>query len=156
MIEFKGNLTGTSQKYALKKNARLTQRFLALGAVCLLPGSYIISVTVLHNFWIFILPALFLLMAVISGITYKMHTQKLPTSVCIDGRTIEVSFKFNAVTLDISKVKIVYDCGDFYEIIPKNVFNFSVFICQKDLLTEGTLKEFETLFDGKIKVRFSD
>lgn len=150
MIEFKGNLTGTSQEYALKKNAGLTQRFLALGGLCLIPSSYVISVTVLHNFWIFILPVLFLVAAVITGITYKKHTQQLPTCICIDGGTIEVGFKFNVVTLDISKVKAVYDRGDFYEIIPKNVFNFSVFICQKDLLTEGTLEEFETLFDGKI------
>ena len=150
MIEFKGCLTGTAQEYALKKNARLIQRFLFSGAVCLIPGSYIISVTVLHNFWIFILPALFLASVVITGITYKKRTQQLPKCICIDGGTIEVSFKFNVVTLDISKVKAVYDCGSFYEIVPKNVFMIYVFICQKDLQTEGTPEEFETLFDGKI------
>ena len=150
MIEFKGDLTGASQEYALKKNSKLTQRFLLLGAVCLLPGSYIISVTFLHSFWIFIFPALFLAMSIISRMTYKKYTQRLPICIYIDGSTIVINLKFNSQTLDISKVKAVYDYGNFYEIIPKNIFNFSVFICQKDLLADGSLEEFEALFDGKI------
>ena len=150
MIEFKGDLTGAAQEYALKKSSKLTQRFLLLGAVFLLPGSYIFSVTFLHNFWIFIFPALFLAMSIISRITYKKYTQRLPICIYIDGSTIVINFKFNSQTLDISNVKAVYDYGIFYEIIPENIFNFSVFICQKDLLTDGTLEKFETLFDGKI------
>lgn len=153
MIEFKGNLTGASQEYALKKNSRLIQRFLLLGAVFLLPSSYIISVTFLHSFWIFILPALFLATSIIPRITYKKYTHQLPICTYIDGSTIVINFKFNSQTLDISKVKAVYDYESFYEIIPNNIFLFSVFICQKDLLTEGTLEEFEALFDGKIKGR---
>lgn len=150
MIEFKGDLTGASQEYALKKNSKLIQRFLLLGAVCLLPSSYIISVTFFHSFWIFVLPVLFLVLSIIPRITYKKYTQQLPICIYIDGGTIVINFKFNSQKLDISKVKIVYDYGNFYEIIPKNIFIFSVFICQKDLLTEGTLEEFEALFDGKI------
>lgn len=151
MIEFKGDLTGASQEYALKKTAKLTQRFLLLGSVCLLPGSYIISVTVLHNFWIFILPALFFVASILSRITYKIHTQKLPRCICIDSGTVTADFKFNSQTLDTDAVKAVYDYGEFYEIIPKiNIGLSPVLICQKDLLTDGTLEEFKKLFDGKI------
>lgn len=50
----------------------------------------------------------------------------------------------------IKDVKNVYDHGEFYDL----VFPFGKisgkFICQKNLLTEGTLAEFEALFDGKI------
>ncbi len=150
MIEFKGCLTGEVQDYALKKNAKLTQKFLILGSVCLLPGSYIISVTVLHNFWIFIIPAIFLATAVITRTTYKQRINQLPTCICIDGETIEISFKYNAVTLNTSNVKAVYDRGDFYEIVPKNIFMFSAFICQKNLQIEGTSEDFEALFGNKI------
>lgn len=149
MIEFKGDLTGSSQEYALKKSSKLIQRFLLLGAVFLLPSSYIISVTFLHSFWVFILPALFLALSIIPRITYKKYTHQSPICIYIDKGTIVINFKFNSQTLDISKVKAVYDYGNFYEIIPENIFNFSVFICQKDLLTDGTLEEFEALFDGK-------
>lgn len=82
-------------------------------------------------------------------LTYKKRTQQLPLSICIDGETIKASFKYNTVTLDINKVKTVYDRGDFYEIVPQNSFLFSVFVCQKDLLTEGNLEDFEALFDIK-------
>lgn len=150
MFEFKGDLSGVSKEYALKKTAKLTQRFLLLGAVYLLPFSYIIFVTFLHSFWIFILPALFFISSIIARITYKMNTQKLSHGIYINGGTITADFKFNSQTLDISKVKAVHDYGEFYEIIPKNIFVFSAFICQKDLLTNGTLEEFETLFDGRI------
>ncbi len=52
----------------------------------------------------------------------------------------------------ISDVKIVNDYGEFYELIfpwEKGINNH--FICQKDLLTKGSLDEFEALFEGKIK-----
>lgn len=149
MIEFSGDLTGVSKEYALKRNAKITQRFLLLMAVCSLPASYIISVAFLHNFWIFSLPALFFVTAIISGIMYKCPTRKLPTDVCIEQDKIVINYKFNSQTLDINGVKAVYDYRDFYEIIPKNKFILAVFVCQKDLLTSGTLEEFETLFEGK-------
>ena len=49
----------------------------------------------------------------------------------------------------ISDAKQLRDFGEFYEI----VFPFGKvsdkFICQKNLLTQGTLEEFEKLFEGK-------
>lgn len=148
-IEFNGELTGVSQEYALKKNARLTEKFLLLSALCSLPFSFIISRTLINGFLVFIIPAIFFASIVIMELTYKKRTQQLPLSICIDGETIKVSFKYNTVTLDINKVKTVYDHGDFYEIVPQNFFLFSVFVCQKDLLTEENLEDFEALFDIK-------
>ena len=48
----------------------------------------------------------------------------------------------------LNEVKRVYDyrCWYYLEID----FGDPYFICQKDLLTEGTLEEFEALFEGKI------
>ena len=51
---------------------------------------------------------------------------------------------------NIEDVKCVRDFGEFYEL----VFPFGKisekFICQKDLLSKGTLAEFEALFGDKI------
>lgn len=51
----------------------------------------------------------------------------------------------------LSKVEYIYDCGDWY------VFKFSEgpnfpprFVCQKNLIVEGTIEEFEKMFEGKI------
>ncbi len=48
----------------------------------------------------------------------------------------------------IINVKKVVDYGDSYGIIFQHQI-ISVF-CQKDLITEGSIEEFEALFDGKI------
>ena len=51
---------------------------------------------------------------------------------------------------NIADVKCVRDFGEFYEL----VFPFGKvsekFICQKDLLTKGTLEKFEALFGDRI------
>ena len=48
----------------------------------------------------------------------------------------------------IKKIKKVLDEGDCYYIIYGDINNSIV--CQKDLLKEGTIEEFEALFQGKI------
>ena len=55
----------------------------------------------------------------------------------------------------IDSVDTVIDYGDWYHLL----FNFedrdTYFVCQKNLLTKGTLEEFEALFDGKIERRLA-
>ena len=51
---------------------------------------------------------------------------------------------------EVIDVKKVIDKGNFYIILfyfPHKDVNF---ICQKDLIVEGTIEEFEELFEGKI------
>lgn len=50
----------------------------------------------------------------------------------------------------IADVKLVRDFGEFYELVfPFGKYS-EKFICQKSLLSKGTLKAFEALFPGKI------
>ena len=48
----------------------------------------------------------------------------------------------------IKKIKKVLDYEDCYYVIYGDMNN--CIVCQKDLLTEGTIEEFEALFQGKI------
>ena len=51
----------------------------------------------------------------------------------------------------ISDIKCVNDYGEFYELVfPRSAGISDKFICQKNLLTKGTLEEFEALFEGKV------
>jgi hypothetical protein len=50
----------------------------------------------------------------------------------------------------INEVRKVIDYGDFYSIRIKQQYEFGVFLCQKDLLTKGSIEEFEKTFKGKI------
>ena len=51
----------------------------------------------------------------------------------------------------IADAKKAYDFGEFYAIKFYFGNKNNKFICQKDLLTKGTLEEFEALFEGKIE-----
>ena len=48
----------------------------------------------------------------------------------------------------MKKIKKVLDAGDCYYIIYADINN--CIVCQKNLIKEGTIEEFETLFEGKI------
>jgi hypothetical protein len=74
---------------------------------------------------------------------------------------IQIPYSFNFLNLctpstPITQTKTLSDIilGTEYTITPYTI-NINKdekckFICQKDLLTEGTLEEFESLFEGKI------
>lgn len=50
----------------------------------------------------------------------------------------------------IEEVKEVRDYGEYYVLVFPMGKLSEKFVCQKDLLTKGTLEEFEALFEGKI------
>ena len=50
----------------------------------------------------------------------------------------------------VSRVKRVIDCGEWYYIIFKFGDIGNSWVCQKDLLIQGTIEDFEKLFEGKI------
>lgn len=92
----------------------------------------------------------FVVFAVMCWLPQKGIAQRAPKSVTIDNGTIEVKSSLIYQTRTLDMVKAVKDMGDWY------VFDFFLpnksgyFICQKSLLVEGTLEEFEQLFEGKI------
>ena len=51
----------------------------------------------------------------------------------------------------VKKVKKVVDCGGYYYLYLHRLDASHGIICQKDLLIEGSLEEFENIFAGKIK-----
>ena len=66
-----------------------------------------------------------------------------------DGMVFYVTDK-GTVTQALEGVKGVRDFGEYYVLIFRDSGNFSQIICEKDLLTNGTIEQFEELFDGKI------
>lgn len=51
----------------------------------------------------------------------------------------------------MSKIKKVIDYGEFYYLYLYRIDPSKGIVCQKNLLTNGTIEEFEKLFEGKIK-----
>ena len=64
---------------------------------------------------------------------------------------VAVSGNGNEVSKLVSSTKQLNDYDDFYELVfPLSAGISDKFICQKNLLTKGTLEEFEALFEGKV------
>lgn len=149
MIEFSGKLTGISKKYALKKISKRWQIFIFLCAPLSFPSAIILSNILRKDYPIFI-PIVFLMLSFFPVIFKKRYESDLPEAVRIEKDTIVFEFSKTAQILPLEKIKKVYDHGDFYEMITFSPFMFNVLICQKELLSNGSLEDFETLFDGKI------
>ena len=54
----------------------------------------------------------------------------------------------------ISKVKKIFDCGEVYYLIFKFGDITNSWMCQKDNMIQGSIEEFEELFQGKIVRRY--
>lgn len=79
---------------------------------------------------------------------------RLPREVIINSDTIicrieGIKESIKPKTKKISKIKKIIDSGDWYYITFKGDFTESI-ICQKNLIIEGTIEEFEELFKDKI------
>lgn len=68
------------------------------------------------------------------------------------GLVSAVSCKGRTRSAQICAIKKVKDFGDYYAMTLPGicVIISGYFICEKDLLTNGTIEQFEELFDGKI------
>ena len=96
-------------------------------------------------------PLMIIIIALIYPTKYE-YPEILPQKIYITDDGIIVSQSEKSKREDsIDRVKNVKDFGEWYEI------NFSgnkykgYFVCQKDLLTKGSIEEFEKLFEGRIE-----
>lgn len=150
MLEFSGKISNSCLKYILNraKIFSFIASFIA-AVVLIIPFIYLsIFDSTLYLIMVFIL----LLFPFLSFFAYGKHTHKLlvPKKIIIDSNTLEtIGEKFHFVR-NINDVKIVKDFGDWYHILFYFGSRCENFICQKNLLSQGTISEFEKLFKGKI------
>ena len=152
MIEFKGELTGACKKFLLRWQSR-NQTIVTLIVVAL----FSIPTVFLAVSWnpaisIFFIP--YAMLILFSLLPPGKSAQKIfmPKRVFIDleeGTIVhecEKTERFHMLT----SVKQVIDYGEWYYF----KFNYEdrdpYFVCQKSLLTQGTLEEFESLFADKL------
>ena len=155
MIEFTGYLTANALKYYQRRSIRLTRMFLAL------LFSMCVSSLFYANFWFgkqisanTAVSAIVIFAVCIIFLPYPIFkwqkNNSLAKQIYIkDGMIFYVTDK-GTVTQALEGVKGVRDFGEYYVLIFRDSGNFSQIICEKDLLTNGTIEQFEELFDGKI------
>ena len=151
MIEFNGYLTGASRKFLFKKIINCLQYSTIFAFTMVLPFIILLIKTFEALSILYIYFAVFGgLMIVYHIIIPKANKSVIPKRIYImDNKMVCIADNFTE-NRSVELVKMVYDYGEFYFIS----FYFGkiscYFICQKSLLTQGTIEDFEKLFDGKI------
>ena len=161
MIEFMGRLTGNAFKYYKKTMIKTLQIVLLIAFGIGMPIMFFVFNSIgsvdlefmLFTALLFVLTAIFspylILIFAKGDVTQRIYIN--------DGLVSAVSCEGRTRSAQIFAIKKVKDFGDYYAMtLPGICAIVSVyFICEKDLLTNGTIEQFEELFDGKI-VRMSD
>ena len=159
MIEFKGNVSKRCQKYISGLEGKMGLRGSSIAVLLIMiPATVLVAVYMPTIRFLVIIAgilfsAFFLFMVYYSPFMKSTFPMILPTRVVIsdDGYITSYGDKFE-LTNPIDTVAVVIDCGEWYHISWNRKVGFGPerFICQKDLLTHGTIEEFEKLFEGKI------
>ena len=156
MIEFKGCITGNAEQYFWKRSRNILRNILITVISVLFPPVLIVSIMT-ECLEILIVYALISVSMLASLLIPKGKSGKswLPKRIFTDEEYIVcTSEKYEEFRL-IQDASCVSDFGDFdYIVFPIGKVS-DKFVCQKDLLIQGTLEEFEALFDGKIERKLS-
>ena len=152
MIEFKGDLSDNCKKFLIKKQMIVQCKGSLLTVIPVTVIILFIAIPNRLNVLLFLIPlAIF---AIFSMMPPSKKTQKsfVPKRIYIDLENEEIIHECEKMKRShpLQSVKCIIDYGEWYYF----EFDFSnrdmYYICQKDLLAQGTLVEFESLFEGKI------
>lgn len=159
MIEFKGRLSGAAEEQYMSKNARSEQITLLAFLVLSIPTTLWIGVHIM-DYSLFELRGLLIIYSVFLMLIYllpklpgraKNKRDYMPNRIYTEEDCILLVSDKHTDSKLIEHVKVVYDCGEYYDIrFPFGHYTSVPLICQKDLLSKGSLEEFEALFEGKI------
>ena len=155
MIEFKGEFSPQTEKFYFNNSRKAARNLMLFAVIIWLPivlSYYLYSFdikVILYYLLILIVAPLYMCVIPLSK---KEKKRQMPQKIYTDEDEC-----INVVLGDgrkesccISDVKCVYDYDDFYYL----VFVFGKknwkFVCQKSLITQGNLEEFESLFDVEI------
>lgn len=151
-MEFDGYLTGIAEKHFFKRSRILGQKIILWSALLIAPS--VLSFAIRLKVWsaVAIFVGLFMCIMLFVSIpqSKKGRTQITPKKIVIEHDYIVcVAEKYTETRL-VSDVKLVKDFGEYYELCFPFGKLSDKFVCQKSLLTKGTIQEFERLFNGKI------
>lgn len=152
MIEFRGEISENCRRYIVKKESKNARIGMAIVA-----GVFCVPIVILAITWHWIIvmaiPVL-ILSVILAGIPPKKNNYSLiiPERIVIDNDVIVSESKKFRYDRMIYHVKKIVDMGDWYHIFFYYRYRSPRFICEKDLITQGTIDEFEKIFQGKIVI----
>lgn len=151
MIEFKGNLSEAARNFILRQNQR-GALFISLFALT----PFIVANLCLALFedmlFLMFLPCwiLFIVLSYLIKPKGKKLEDMMTNRVVIEEACLERESSAEYNHTEIEDIKKIIDYGEFYKIVFYFPSMNSRFICQKDLITQGSIEEFEERFSDKI------
>ncbi len=151
MIKFSGELSRECKK-SIVKDLRNGMFIAALIAMCVVDIPIVIVACFTGHLIILLFLALPLLFLASPFVDAQKNAEKnIPQEIIIEDGKIEKNIEGpNEYAMkSINDVIAVFDYGEWYKFsfsLPNSAF----FVCQKNLLKEGSIEEFEQIFDGKI------
>lgn len=159
MVIFRGKVDPKINKSQMKRTSQQAGSILIIIAVCVITILLVLVACKVVTFsesketfvWLGILLVLSILL--IFSPTPSIHEKTgWYVNIEIDGTRVRAERPYHLgtpfVEISTGEVKKLVDYGKYYYILYGGV-NRAI-ICQKDLLVEGTLEEFENIFAGKI------
>jgi len=159
MIEFNGELSNECKKSVRRKGIKVIV-FACVIFILVFCIPTIIVAIVLKTWFI---PIAIIIVIVIAGIGlalgFSFEIVKILRlngliKIDIEQGTITFSNKQDYINKHILQVKKVVDKGNWYDICFYFGYKSGTITCQKNLITKGTIEEFEKLFEGKIVRKF--
>ena len=147
MFEFYGCISQQNKQYI---NDQVTKGVLAFTSIflCVLFIPIIIASITIH--WTFLL-LIILLLLLLPIVKFSKNEGVHPICIRISQDMIEMeSEQYIFIQKELYKVKKILDCGSHYIFCFSFPFLSKSFLCQKDLLTAGTIEDFEKCFEGQI------
>ena len=151
MIEFDGYLTGKAEKHYRKRELSVMFMLTVISFAMVFP----IIIPISFKFETFSVVGMYFLIMCLSLIIIMTKTKKgwkkiTPKRIYVQDETITCVSDMSTQHKYIEDVKLVRDFGEYYDLVFPMGKKTQSFVCQKNLLTQGTLEEFEALFEGKI------
>ncbi len=155
MIEFKGMISGNAEKYFFKRTRNLAIKILLVSEILVLFPFALYMIRTVNWVGLAAIGIAFCCVPLLACIPKSKKEKKmlLPKRIYTDNESIICVGEKYVESKLIGDESLVRDFGEFYEIVYPFGKVSDKFICQKNLLSEGTIEEFESLFDGKIERR---
>ncbi len=148
MIEFRGELSDYCKNCILKTNRKnVTKIALVVALIAFIP----VVIALCSGHWIMLITVpVYVAFVAFAGISPKDLSLLIPDSILIDNEEmVAKSSKFN-VKKSTKDIKAIYDMGECYKITFKTMPFYPCFLCQKNLIIQGSVEDFERFFADKI------
>ena len=153
MYEFRGYLTGAAEKHLIKYNIKFSATIIFFTIILWYPAVAVFSI--MEELWVLLdissVVAGFMPLLCLSPLNKKIRKRMTPKQIYTEDGYIVCVTDNGTESKRIKDIKVVRDYGEFYHI----EFRFGnlspSFICQKSLLTRGTLSGFESVLKKRIR-----